>query len=267
MKKTHNHIALEDVQSRYDQRNIPIDQVGVRGIRHPITLRDKHRTKQATVAEFTLAVDLPHNFKGTHMSRFVEILNAHGNELSAAMLPKMLTELRTRLHADCAHIKMSFPYFIEKLAPVTGAKGLMDYIVVFDATDRKGEIDFVMHVTVPVTTVCPCSKTISSRGAHNQRGEVRVSLRTSGEMLWIEDVIQLVESSASCELFSLLKRLDEKFVTEKAYDNPVFVEDLVRNVAVKLNSLPNITWYRIEVENHESIHNHSAYAIIEKSLK
>jgi len=264
MKNQNTKVALEDVQSSSDVRNIRIDQVGVKGLRHPVTLKDKHRVIQATVAEFSLAVDLPHNFKGTHMSRFVEILNAHGNELSASELPRMLSELRARLHADCAHIKMSFPYFVEKSAPVTGAKGLMDYRVMFDATDCKGEIDFVMHVTVPVTTLCPCSKTISERGAHNQRGEVRVSLRASGNMLWIEDVIELVESSASCELYSLLKRLDEKFVTEKAYDNPVFVEDLVRNVAMKLNTLKNVTWYRIEVENHESIHNHSAFAVIEK---
>ena len=264
MKHNYSKTFLEDVQSSFDLRNIRIDQVGVKGLRHPVTLKDKRRVTQATVAEFSLAVDLPHNFKGTHMSRFVEILNAHGNELSASELPRMLSELRSRLHADCAHIKMSFPYFVEKSAPVTGAKGLMDYQVVFDATDCKGEIDFLMHVTVPVTTLCPCSKTISERGAHNQRGEVRVSLRTNGNMLWIEDVIEIVESSASCELYSLLKRLDEKFVTEKAYDNPVFVEDLVRNVAMKLNLLKNVTWYRIEVENHESIHNHSAYAVIEK---
>jgi GTP cyclohydrolase I len=264
MKKNKSSLVLEDVQSSSDLRNIRIDQVGVKGLLHPITLKDKRRETQSTVAEFTLAVDLPHNFKGTHMSRFVEILNAHGNELSASEMPRVLYELRSRLHADCAHIKMTFPYFIEKSAPVTGAKGLMDYKVTFDVTDRKGEVDFVMHITVPVTTLCPCSKTISERGAHNQRGEVHVALRTTGEMLWIEEVIELVESSASCELFSLLKRLDEKFVTERAYDNPVFVEDLVRNVAVKLNNLKNVTWYRIEVENHESIHNHSAFAVIEK---
>lgn len=258
-------IKLQDVQSTLDERKIRIDQVGVKGLRHPVVLRDKSSDSQATIAEFTLAVDLPHHFKGTHMSRFVEVLNAHGRELSAAEVPRMLHELRKRLHADTAHIKMTFPYFVEKSAPITGAKGLMDYTVTFDATDTNGTLDFIMHVDVPVTTLCPCSKTISDRGAHNQRGNVRVAIRTTGEMLWIEELIELVEASASCELYSLLKRLDEKFVTEKAYDNPVFVEDLVRNVAQRLNSDKRITWYRIEVENHESIHNHSAYAVIEKS--
>ncbi len=263
-KQISANTQLEDVQSSCDKRQLRIDQVGVKGLRHPILLRDRAAISQATIAEFTLAVDLPHHFKGTHMSRFVEVLNAHGRELSASQLPRMLAELRTRLHAETAHIKMTFPYFLEKAAPITGAKGLMDYIVTFDAADRAGELDFVMLVDVPVTTLCPCSKTISDRGAHNQRGNVRVALRCSGEMMWIEEVIELVEASASCELYSLLKRQDEKFVTEKAYDNPVFVEDLVRNVATRLNQLERVTWYRIEVENHESIHNHSAYAVIEK---
>lgn len=210
-----------------------------------------------------LTVDLPQQFKGTHMSRFVEVLNEHGRLVHVENIPAMLRALQKRLHADAAHIEMEFPYFIEKAAPATGAKGLVDYVARFDAAAHGQDISFTLTVIVPVTTLCPCSKAISSYGAHNQRGYVTVAIRFINTV-WIEDLIGLIEASASSEIFSLLKRPDEKAVTERAYDNPVFVEDLVRNVALKLNDHPDITWYKIEAENMESIHNHAAYACIEK---
>jgi GTP cyclohydrolase I len=255
--------ALTDKQSERDTRRLRIDKVGVRGLRHPIRVKDRAHQTQDTIATFSLTVDLPHQFKGTHMSRFVEVLNAHGREIEIGSLPVMLAELRAKLHADRAHIEMHFPYFIEKSAPVSGASGLMDYEVRFDASQHGTETDLLVTVVVPVATLCPCSKAISARGAHNQRGYVTLSVRFTGEPVWIEDLVTLVEESASCGLYSLLKRPDEKFVTEKAYDNPVFVEDLVRNVALRLNAHPSIAWYRVEAENMESIHNHSAYAMIE----
>lgn len=257
--------TLPDCQGEADVRRIAIDKVGVRDLRYPIEIRDKAHQSQNTVATFALSVDLPHHFKGTHMSRFVEVLNSHGNLVHVENIPVMLKELQDRLEAESAHIEMEFPYFIEKKAPVTGAPGTVDYKVIFDASAYGKEVVFTVTTVVPVTTLCPCSKTISAYGAHNQRGYVSLSIR-SAQPIWIEDMIQLVEESASCEIYSLLKRLDEKHVTEKAYDNPVFVEDLSRNVALRCNRHPDITWYRIEVENMESIHNHAAYALIEKDF-
>jgi GTP cyclohydrolase I len=255
--------SLADCQSQPDSRQLRIDKVGVRGLLHPIKVQDRANETQSTVARVSLLVDLPKDFKGTHMSRFVEVLNAHGTQVQVETLPLMLHELQRKLHAQVAHIEMEFPYFLEKEAPVTRAKGLVDYQVKFDAAVHGKDVTFTVTVTVPVTTLCPCSKAISSYGAHNQRGYVSLALR-SVRPIWIEDMVALVEASASSEIFSLLKRPDEKFVTEKAYDNPVFVEDLVRNVAVRCNAHPDITWYRVEAENMESIHNHSAYACIEK---
>ncbi len=255
---------LHDKQSETDHRQIPINRVGVKGVRHPIRVRDKEHETQETVALIDMSVDLPHHFKGTHMSRFLEALNAHGREIHVRSIPSILEDLRQRLKADCAHINMEFPYFLEKRAPVSGAMGLMDYAVRFEAASEGGRMDFVCTVIVPVTTLCPCSKAISDRGAHNQRGYVTVSVRFGARPVWIEDLIRMVEDSASCEVFSLLKRPDEKFVTEQAFDNPVFVEDLVRNVAVRLDRHPDISWYRVEAENIESIHNHSAFAIVER---
>jgi GTP cyclohydrolase IB len=257
--------GLADCQSQADSRQIGIDKVGVRGLLHPIEVRDKRHDKQDTVARFSLLVDLPKDFKGTHMSRFVEVLNAHGRLVHVENLPKMLLALQQKLQAQVAHIEVEFPYFMEKEAPVTKAKGLVDYQVKFDAAAHGKEVTFTVTVTVPVTTLCPCSKAISAYGAHNQRGYVTLSLR-SIRPIWIEDMITLVEESASSEIYSLLKRPDEKAVTERAYDNPVFVEDLVRNVAQRCNGHANITWYRVEAENMESIHNHSAYALIEKTV-
>jgi len=254
--------ALKDTQSERDDRRLPIDRVGVRSLRFPLSIRDRAAALQHTVATVSLAVDLPHQFKGTHMSRFVEVLHSHGSELTVSNIVAMPSELMKKLHAGQAHVEMRFPYFRAKKAPVSGAEGLLDYGVVFEVNADADKTDFVLTVEVPVTTLCPCSKAISARGAHNQRGNVTLSVRFS-EPVWIEDLIELVESSASSELFSILKRPDEKHVTEVAYDNPVFVEDLVRNVAVKARAHKKITWFRVEAENFESIHNHNAWAVIE----
>lgn len=260
------HAALVDTQNQRDERCLPIDKVGVKGIRFPIQVRDKAREHQETIATVGMYVDLPHDFKGTHMSRFVEVLHSHGNLVHVENIPDILHEMKLKLDADTAHLEMTFPYFMEKAAPVTGKKSLMDYTVVFDASADKDSLDFLLQVKVPVTTLCPCSKAISRYGAHNQRGEVTVAVRFS-EIVWIEDIIQWVEASASSELYALLKRPDEKAVTERAYENPVFVEDLVRNVVMRLKEVPHIEWYRVEAENFESIHNHNAYASIQSHTR
>lgn len=255
--------GLQDKQSERDHRQLRIDKVGVRGLRFPIQVRDKERSLQNTIATIGMYVDLPKEFKGTHMSRFVEVLNAHGTVVHVENITEILHAMQKKLKAETAHLEMEFPYFMMKQAPVTGMDGMMDYTARFDATARGKEIDFVLGVQVGVTTLCPCSKAISRHGAHNQRGIVTVQIR-SRKAIWIEDLIGIVESSASSELFSLLKRQDEKAVTERAYENPVFVEDLVRNVVTQLNAHPDVTWYKVEAENFESIHNHNAYACIEK---
>jgi GTP cyclohydrolase I len=255
---------LHDEQSTRDTRRLRIDKVGVKGLRHPVQIADKAHQRQNTVATIALTVDLPHHFKGTHMSRFVEVLNSHGRLIHVENIGNILRALQKKLGAATANLSMEFPFFLEKAAPATGAVGLMDYLARFAAAADGKRIDFRVTVIVPVTTLCPCSKAISDRGAHNQRGYVTLAVKFK-KVVWIEDLIALVEESASCELYSLLKRPDEKFVTEKAYDNPVFVEDLVRNIALRCNRHPDITWYRVEAENLESIHNHSAYAMIEKS--
>ena len=255
--------SLKDTQSESDHRRLPIDRVGVRGLRFPLRIRDRDNKVQHTIAVVSLAVDLPHHYKGTHMSRFVEVLHAHGSELTVREIAGMPRELLKKLNARNAHVEFRFPYFCSKKAPVTKSEGLLDYGVVFEANADGEDVDFVVTVEVPVTTLCPCSKAISVRGAHNQRGTVTLSVRFT-EPVWVEDLIELVESSASSALYSLLKRPDEKFVTEAAYDNPVFVEDLVRNVAVKANAHAQIKWFRVEAENFESIHNHNAWAVIER---
>ena len=256
---------LKDTQNERDDRNLAIDRVGVKGLRFPVEVSDKGGSTQRTVATVALAVDLPHHYKGTHMSRFVEVLNSHGNCLDVRSMAGLPRELLKRLDARKAHVEFQFPFFRSKPAPVTGRAGLMDYEVRFEVeAEKDGPLDFVVTVMVPVATLCPCSKEISDRGAHNQRGVVTYSVRCK-EPVWIEDLVQLVERSASCELYSLLKRPDEKAVTERAYDNPVFVEDLVRNVASRSNAHEDIVWYRVEAENFESIHNHNAYAVIEKA--
>ena len=254
---------MHDKQSERDHRELRIDKVGVRGLRFPIQIRDKAHSVQNTIATIGMCVDLPKEFKGTHMSRFVEVLNAHGNVIHVENITDILQAMRQKLHAASAHLEMEFPFFMSKKSPVSRLESLMDYVARFDASACGTEMDFVLTVKVHVTTLCPCSKAISRHGAHNQRGLVTVALR-SKDIVWIEDVIAMVEASASSELYALLKRQDEKAVTERAYENPVFVEDLVRNVALRLNAHPLVTWYKVEAENFESIHNHNAYACIEK---
>ena len=253
---------MEDIQNHKDHRNIDIDQVGVKGIRYPITVLDKNNGKQQTVAKINMYVNLPRHYKGTHMSRFVEVLNEHSKRVSLQNFSEILDEVKSRLNAESAHMEITFPYFINKMAPVTGSEGLMEYKCTFKGYLNKG-IDIVTIIHVPISTLCPCSKEISDFGAHNQRGIVTLQVRFK-KFIWIEDLIKLVEEAASSEVYSVLKREDEKFVTEKAYQNPMFVEDIVRDIALKLNDDPNITWFAVESENFESIHNHNAYAYIEK---
>ncbi len=256
--------SMADVQSRNDKRNINIDKVGVKNIRYPLTVLDKNKGFQNTVGSINMYVNLPKKFKGTHMSRFIEILNEFYGYFDVRDLPKILDTMRKRLNAESAHVEISFPYFIEKLSPVTASPGLMEYgCRIIGSVDSCNVYDLIVEVTVPITTVCPCSKEISLYGAHNQRGIVRLAVR-SEKFVWIEDLIALVESCASCDVYSVLKRPDEKFVTEKAYDNAKFVEDVVRDIAIKLKEDSNIKWFLVDVENFESIHNHSAYAYIER---
>ncbi|MGB5081452.1 MAG: GTP cyclohydrolase FolE2 [Burkholderiales bacterium] len=260
---TRDPLAIPDVQGSEDRRRIAIDQVGIKAIRHPIHVAERSGEVQHTVATFNMYVGLPHQFKGTHMSRFVEILNAHEREISVDTFKRMLDEMVERLEARSGHIEMTFPYFINKSAPVSKVKSLMDYEVTFAGEISAGQKCFKMKVVVPVTSLCPCSKRISEYGAHNQRSHVTVTARTKG-FVWIEELVDYAEKHASSELYGLLKRPDEKFVTERAYDNPRFVEDMVRDIAADLNRDKRIEWYRVESENFESIHNHSAYALIER---
>lgn len=255
---------LRDIQGEPDYRRIGIDKVGVKDIRYPIVVLDKKNKYQHTVASINMYVDLPHQFKGTHMSRFIEILNEHRREVTVRNFPEILKKMKQRFNATTAHLEVEFPYFIEKAAPVSRSKGLMEYRCRYIGTLGEAVAhDFILEVTVPVSTLCPCSKEISERGAHNQRGAVRVALRSKG-FVWIEDVVKRVEASASSPVYSLLKRVDEKYVTETAYDNPMFVEDVVREVALNLKRIKKIAWFRVEAENWESIHNHSAYAFLER---
>ena len=255
--------AIPDVQNSEDSRQIAINKVGIKSIRHPIKVQDKQEGVQHTVALFNMYVGLPHNFKGTHMSRFVEILNSHNREISVESFEPMLREMVKKLEAETGHIEMTFPYFINKTAPISGVQSLLDYEVTFIGTiSAGGKYEFTMKVVVPVTSLCPCSKKISDYGAHNQRSHVTVTTVTNS-YLWIEELVQMIEQQASCELYGLLKRPDEKYVTERAYDNPKFVEDMVRDVAGVMNREPRVDAYVVESENFESIHNHSAYALIE----
>ena len=256
-------VPIADIQGSPDERRIPIDKVGIKGIRHPVRVRDRTQGEQHTVATFDMYVNLPHSFKGTHMSRFVEILNRHEYEITVESFRTMLTEMAHTLDAQSGYVEMRFPYFVNKRAPVTGVESLMDYQVILTGEFVEGSADIRVTVRVPVTSLCPCSKEISDYGAHNQRSEVTVSVSTQ-DFIWIEELIELVEEQASCELYGLLKRPDEKYVTERAYDNPKFVEDMVRDVASALNREVRVTSYVVESENFESIHNHSAYARLER---
>lgn len=255
--------TIPDIQSSQDTRRIPINKVGIKEILHPVRVMDRSGGEQHTIATFNMYVDLPHNFKGTHMSRFVDILNNHEREISVKSFRDILKEIAERLEAESGHIEMSFPYFVNKSAPVSGVQSLMNYEVTLTGEINNGTPHTNIKVVVPVTSLCPCSKKISAYGAHNQRSHVTVNVRAR-EFVWIEELIDLVEEQASSQLYGLLKRPDEKYVTEYAYDNPKFVEDMVRDIAVKLNADPRIVAYTVESENFESIHNHSAYAMIEK---
>ena len=293
---------LKDVQNLKDKRGIAIDKVGIKNLHYPISVLDKTKSFQHTVADINMYVDLPHYFKGTHMSRFLEVLNEHRGEISIVSFPDILRKIKKVLNAGSASVEIEFPYFIEKAAPVSGKKSLMEYICyyngtiknktrddksekgekgtdLFFASQKKRSVPFSpdafsagieeneesvikIGVKVPVNTLCPCSKEISKYGAHNQRGMVSVSLEFS-KLIWFEDIIADVESCASSPIYSLLKREDERFLTEHAYENPMFVEDVARCVAGILKKNKNIKWFKVEAENFESIHNHNAYAMIE----
>ena len=257
--------SMPDMQRSRDTRNIAIDKVGVKDIRYPIVVLDRSKVRQQTVARINMYVDLPHHFKGTHMSRFIEILNQHHGEVSVEGVDQIVHAMKEHLEASCAHLELEFPYFIEKAAPVSGARSLMEYQCRMTAS-LGDEYDFVLGVTVPVTTLCPCSREISAHGAHNQRSAVKVEIRYR-EHVWLEELIEWVEDCGSAPVFALLKREDEKALTEQAYAKPMFVEDVVRAVTEALSAVPAITWFRVECENFESIHNHSAYALVERDFR
>ena len=258
------NFPIADVQSILDTRRIAINRAGIRAIRHPVRIADKDNGIQHTIAVFNMYVNLPHNFKGVHMSRFVEILNSHEREISVESFESILRAMVKKLETESGDIEMTFPYFVNKTAPVSRVKSLLDYEVTFIGEIKKGNYKFTMKVVVPVTSLCPCSKQISTYGAHNQRSHMSISIRTNN-FVGIQELIKMAEDQASCELYGLLKRSDEKYVTEKAYDNPKFVEDVVRDVAAVLNLDTRIDAYVVESENFESIHNHSAYALIERN--
>ncbi len=257
---------IPDTQSTPDTRRVAIDKVGIKDIQHPVVVRDRSGREQHTVARFNMYVGLPHNFKGTHMSRFVEILNQNDYEISIASFKNMVDEMTAVLEAQSGHIEMTFPYFIKKAAPVSAVESLMDYEVAFIGEIRDHQHEVSVKVVVPVTSLCPCSKNIADYGAHNQRSHVTVTVKTR-DFIWIEELIDGVEKVASCELYGLLKRPDEKYVTERAYDNPKFVEDIVRDVALAFNRDDRIAAYTVESENFESIHNHSAYAMLSRDKR
>lgn len=263
-------MTLEDVQGRPDTRGIALDQVGVRGLRHPVVVWDRAQAKQDTIAEIAMSVDLPAHVKGTHLSRFLEVLGEHAGEITMRTIPTLLAAVRERLEAGRARIAVNFPYFLDRAAPVTGARSLMDYDCAFVAEADATATTFTLTVAVPVTSVCPCSKAISDYGAHNQRGVITVSVRTrdddagEAQLVWIEELVAVAEGAASAPVYPLLKRPDERYVTMLAYDNPVFVEDMVRGVASALRADPRIAWFRVEAANDESIHNHAAFAEVEQ---
>jgi GTP cyclohydrolase I len=254
--------VMPDVQSTLDTRQIPIQRVGVKGVRYPLALRMASGDVQATVGTWNLDVHLPGDQKGTHMSRFVALLEESKTPLEPATFRTMLATMLDKLEAPSGRIEVSFPYFVSKTAPVSGVSSLLDYEVTFTGEMRDGVLRTFLQVLVPVTSLCPCSKEIAEYGAHNQRSHVTIRAELGGEMS-AEELIRIAEDEASCELWGLLKRPDEKFVTERAYENPKFVEDLVRDVAQRLNADERIVAYTLEAENFESIHNHSAYAVIE----
>ncbi|MGC8954864.1 MAG: GTP cyclohydrolase FolE2 [Fervidobacterium sp.] len=252
---------LKDVQSQEDKRNIYLKRVGVKNVRYPIVVLDKNRGSQYTIANISMFVDLPKNYRGTHMSRFIEVLNEYHLEINPKRIKEILKSLKDALRAKKSAIEISFPYFLSKKAPVTGIESYLEYLCSFEAEMIDETLDFSTTVVVPIHTLCPCSKEISNYGAHNQRAICKVTFK-SKEMVWIEDIIDIVEKNASAPIFTLLKRPDEKYITEHAYDNPKFVEDVARDVALKLKNCDRIIWYTVEVESFESIHAHNAYACV-----
>lgn len=261
-KKLHaDNNMLHDMQNEKDHRNIAIDKVGIKNVVYPIVLRDKSKGTQNTIAHISMSVRLPQEFKGTHMSRFLEVLNRYKDNISIIAISGLLEEMRQVLDSDESHIELTFPYFISKKAPVSGHVSMLDYSCTFAGTCSKDNKDFILTVRVPIQSLCPCSKEISERGAHNQRSIASISIRYK-KLVWIEDLIDIAEASGSSQIYSLLKREDEKYVTEHAYDNPVFVEDIVRNITEKLMCDDRVIWFEVSCENMESIHNHNAWAMI-----
>lgn len=260
---------LDDIQNSSPEIKIPIDQVGVTNLQYPITVLDRQKQMQQTCARISMSVSIPHHFKGTHMSRFIEVLNRHRGEITMRTLPQILRELKAELEAETAQIEVKFPYFLERTAPISGQKGLMDYECTFMGESNGDKDDFVLRVRVPVTSLCPCSKAISEYGGHNQRGYIRIDIRSlmgkdgQPQIVWIEELIEISEESASAPVYPLLKREDERQVTMQAYDNPAFVEDMVRNVAQRLQTDTRVSWFRVHAENQESIHNHNVFAELE----
>ncbi len=258
-----------DIQNERDNREVPLKKVGIKGLRYPVEVLDRDHRIQHTTAQVNLYVNLPHHFKGTHMSRFIEVFHQHRKRLSMPHFLDMLEEIRVSLEAARSFGELEFPYYIEKIAPVSGQSSMMSYDCAFEGIVSGPECEegpsrvFFVSVAVPVQTVCPCSKAISAYGAHNQRGVVRVKLQVGPDFFWIEDLVSLIEQCASCAVWTLLKREDEKAVTEMAYDNPKFVEDLVRDVLLAIPRLGNFPWFSVEAENFESIHNHNAFAYAE----
>ncbi|MDR3264611.1 MAG: GTP cyclohydrolase FolE2 [Synergistaceae bacterium] len=250
---------MKDVQKERDSRNVTIDRVGVRNLSYPIIVKDRDSGTQCTVALVSMSVRLPHEYRGTHMSRFIETLEEYHGKIGPSTLEALTERLRTKLDATEADIEFQFPYFVRKKAPVSGIAGWMRHEASLRGAYRGNAFDMITGVGVQVQTLCPCSKEISSHGAHNQRTMVNLRVRMS-ELVWFEEMIQMVERSSSAPLYTLLKRVDEKYVTERAYSNPHFVEDVVRDLAVELNGDERITWYEISVQSAESIHNHDAFA-------
>ena len=258
--------AIPDVQASRDTRRVSIDKVGVKAVTYPIRLRTPDGGSQTSVASINMYVALPHHQKGTHMSRFLEVLNEQSSEpLTPEQIPAVCRAIKERLNAEEAHFEAEFTYFIKKKAPVTGAAGLMDYKVRFECTSN-GTDDFILGVAAPATSLCPCSKEISAYGAHNQRCEIKAAVRTKGPV-WIEDVVKMLEAAASNPVFAVLKRPDEKHVTERAYENPKFVEDIIRDLAIAMDDDDRVEWYAISSENFESIHSHNAYAEITRDKR
>jgi len=256
---------LADLQRSQPGVALRIDWVGVSHLRQPLLVLDRSHAKQETVAELTLAVDLDASARGAHLSRFLDILAEAENELTTRTAPSLLAEMRRRLGAQAARVVAHFPYFVEKRAPVTGARGLLDIATTFTFTDRGNGAEFLMRATVPVTTLCPCSRAVSDYGAHNQRCDVKIWADCAADgdaIVWIEDLVELVEAHGSAPIYPALKRPDERHVTMQAYDNPAFVEDVVRGVAAELDCVPGVQRFAVEASSDESIHNHRAFARI-----